>query len=288
MNRPERLIIAIGCLVSAFGLNFWSAAHYITYVPRLVLGISRYLRHLCGFSTTTYRSRILHRTQMHVDTAQLFPVTSSFTSGSLGASLEGTIAIQALNHNGLSCVYTSTGASNGLWCCKAACTGMHLPNHLHHWQRLAKSHHVGLGRAFLVSPHTSNRASALWPQPIPLLQLSSSEQKKNSSNSSSSQELVCSVLECMATTTMDLIPHCALCAGKFRNHHGEHPPPGPLHWTTVARSGMNDISLRVYLLFANFVILIINSSRARWTRGRHCATSNGPRLCYSTPCGSSP
>lgn len=112
--------------------------------------------------------------------------------------------------------------------------------------------------------------------------------KKNSSNSSSSQELVCSVLECMATTTMDLIPHCALCAGKFRNHHGEHPPPGPLHWTTVARSGMNDISLRVYLLFANFVILIINSSRARWTRGRHCATSNGPRLCYSTPCGSSP
>ncbi|KAK7212405.1 hypothetical protein V2G26_019583 [Clonostachys chloroleuca] len=35
---------------------------------------------------------------------------------------------------------------------------------------------------------------------------------------------------------MDLIPHCALCAGKFRNHHGEHPPPGPLHWTTVARS----------------------------------------------------
>ncbi|VUC37038.1 unnamed protein product [Clonostachys rosea] len=35
---------------------------------------------------------------------------------------------------------------------------------------------------------------------------------------------------------MDQIPHCALCAGKFRNHGGTHPPPGPVHWTTLARS----------------------------------------------------
>ncbi|CAH0046324.1 unnamed protein product [Clonostachys solani] len=40
----------------------------------------------------------------------------------------------------------------------------------------------------------------------------------------------------MATRTVDQLPHCALCGGKFRNHHGVHPPPGPLHWTTLARS----------------------------------------------------